>query len=504
MSHKFFWFRNRTVGPLDPRIVTEDAIFSISGPIVLMENSTIRDGNNSTIVRGWCHLPLVWYIYHCQARIALSLSSTLPQTPQHTVHTPPLSPHSETEMLNNNNPYPSTTDASITIYSPQTSTDDLICSLSPTSSLKGVFVRSRPTSTDFTAEGLGFDFGGFRQLAFKRTVQLGNPSTEHFPPSSSTPSDESEPISTPTTSSTLESDTSVSSSSAVDTDEEYTQKKVARRSAETRARVKALNHARAAARNHYEESVIAPSVKTTASTIHFPFGLGRHFSNNNQDIEEEGGGEESSSATEIFARVERKRSVYRSVTKKVYGVFHRKAHSTPESIPLSSEVADVTPIKSSSISLFTRKRRPTIDSLQEASSRSTKTIFSHRALSIRSRNNNNNNNNQQSSSPSIIPVTPNNNSNTVSLTSTSLAIENHASRSRDLRRSISFAAFADVQDVLPELDDELDEATAEATRVASKTCDIVRWQCRSRDDDDDADGLDRGVDAGYVFERNVE
>ena len=55
--------------------------------------------------------------------------------------------------------------------------------------------------------------------------------------------------------------------------------------------------------------------------------------------------------------------------------------------------------------------------------------------------------------------------------------------------------------MLPELDDELDEATAEATRVASKTCDIVRWQCRSRDDDD-ADGLDRGVDdAGYVFER---
>jgi hypothetical protein len=184
--------------------------------------------------------------------------------------------------------------------------------------------------------------------------------------------------------------------------------------------------------------------------------------------------------------------VYR-VTKKVYNrVFHRKAHSTPHSIQVdpsfphnaindgtAAPVQEVEPaeaIKSSSISLFTRNRRPTIDSQQEPSKQRSIKIFSPRALSIR-RN------------KTSFPAAP----NTVSLTSTSLAIEN---RARPLRRSVSFAGFFD----LLELDDELDEATAEATQVANKTSMMARWaNLQSRQG-----GESDGVDNGYIFERNVE
>jgi len=386
--------------------------------------------------------------------------------------------------------------ASVIIYSPRTSADDLIRPLSPTSSLKGIYVRSRPTSMEVPAESLGFDFGGFYQAAFSTTVQQGLQYTEHalhaHSLSSSTLSDGGELIFTPNASSELSHASSAATS--VYTDEEYIQRNAARRTAETRARVKALNEGHARAR---KES-ISTSVKTTASkNTLMTLALGHHFKKNNdnqaaayENIE----GDDTASAPGKMkdqSRTQKKRSiphVYRAVTKKVYGVFHRKAYSTPESIQVDSPLSDnfvndataapiqelkpAEPIKSSSLSLFTRKRRPTIDSQKEAPR--SKNTFSQRALSIR-RNKNS------------IPAAP----NTVSLTSTSLAIENHAR----LRRSMSFAGFVD----LPELDDELDEATAEAAQVATKASVMVRWANMQNQQGCDSDG----VDDGYVFERNV-
>lgn len=376
------------------------------------------------------------------------------------------------------------------MYSPRTSADDLIRPLSPTSSLKGIYVRSRPTSMDVSADYLDFDFGGFYQAAFSRTVVDGDQSTDHSFHAHSLPgfilSNDSGPIFTPATSGHVSSD-----ATSVYTDEEYIQKNAARRTAETLARVKALNENHARARKYYAES-ISPSVKTTASK-NTVISLGRKGEGATcQNIEE---GDELASTSEPMkdqTRAQKERTsipLVHRVTQKVYGVFHRKTHSTPEAIQVGSSLLDnsindgsvedpkpAEAIKSSSISLFTRKRRSTTSSQQEPPQWRPKNIFSQRALSIQ-RN------------KTSFPATP----NTVSLTSTSLAIENRAAR---LRRSVSFAGFID----LPELDNDLDEATAEATLVANKTSVMARWanlQGRRGCDSD-------GVDNGYIFERNVE
>ena len=407
----------------------------------------------------------------------------------------------DSSPLMSNNPYPSESSPStgidtpsVIIYSPRTSADDLICPLSPTSSLKGVYVRSRPTSMEVPTEYLNFVFGGFCQTAFNRTVLDGDQSTDHGFQAHSLPSfilsNESEPILTPATSS--KSGRVSSDATPVYTDEEYIQKNAARRTAETRARVKALNESHARARKYYAES-ISPSVKTTASkntVMSVVFGRKGDQGAACQNIEE---GDELASAPESMkdqTRAQKKRTIplVHRVTQKVYGVFHRKTHSTPQSIQVGSylphndgtaaviqEPKPTEAIKSSSISLFTGKRRSTIDSQQEPPQRRPKNIFPPRALSIH-RNKNS------------FPAAP----NTVSLTSTSLAIENRAR----LRRSISFAGFID----LPELDDELDEATAEATLAANKASAMARWanlQSRRGCDSD-------GVENGYIFERNVE
>jgi hypothetical protein len=384
--------------------------------------------------------------------------------------------------------------ASVTLYySPRTSADDLVCPLSPTSSLKGIYVRSRPTSVEVPAGYLNFDCGGFHQADdFDRTVQHGDRSTDHLFhahfPSSSTLSNKNEPISMPTTSS--ESSHVSSAATSVYTDE-YIQKNAARRTANTRARVKALNESHARARKYYAES-ISPSVKTTVSknTV-MCIGPGHKGDQGAiyQNIEES---DDLASAPEPMkdqTGAQKKRSIplVDRVTQRLYGVFHRKAHSTPQSIQVgpcfsdnsindgtAQELKPAEAIKSSSVSLFTGKRRPTIDSQQESPRQRSKNFFSQRALSIR-RN------------KISFPAAP----NTVSVTSTSLAIENRAR----LRRSVSFAGFVD----LPELDDELDEATAEATQVANKTSMMTRWAILQRQ------GCDlTGVDNGYIFERNVE
>ena len=391
------------------------------------------------------------------------------------------------------NPYPSSsiTDTTSTIHisSPRTSSDDLICPLSPTSSLKGIYVRSRPTSTEIP-ESLGFDFGGFYQAAFNRTVQQSTerPSHGQFL-STSTVSDENEPTFTPPTISSESSHVS-SAATSIYVDEEYIQKKAARRTAETSARVKALNEGHARARKNYASSLKATASTNSVTTLglgaNFNTGYGRSTHNN---IEEED--EASTSAPEVKQDQARSRKtssiplVYRAISKKVYGVFHRKAHSTPESIqvdPLffdkpvnapTQEPKPVQAIRPSSISLFTRKRCPTIDSQKQTPR--TRNNFSQRAISIR-RN------------KISFPATP----NTVSLTSTSLAIENRAR----LRRSVSFAAFVD----FPELDDHLDEATAEATQIATKATVMVRWANMSDRQGGDSDGISNG----YIFERHVE
>lgn len=387
------------------------------------------------------------------------------------------------------NPYPSslindTTTAAI-MYSPRTSTDDLFCPLSPASSLKGIYVRSRPTSMEGPAEHLNFDFGGFYQAPFNKTVQHGDQSADH-----PLPSNENESILTPVAS--LESSHVSSVATSVYSDEEYIQKNAARRTAETRARVKALNEGHARVRKHYTES-ISPSVKTTASkntVISLIPGRKGDREATYRNIEE---APELKDQTRAQTRAQKKLSIplVSRVTQRVYGVFHRKAHSTPQSIQVVScspdnsingtaqaaLIQDLKPaavIRSSSISMFTGKRRPTTDSQQEPPQR--RSIFSQQALSSIRRNKNS------------FPAAP----NTVSLTSSSLAIENRAR----LRRSISFAGFFD----LPELDDELDEATAEATQVANKTSVMVRWANLQGQPGCDLDG----VDSGYVFERNVE
>ncbi|KAF8815602.1 hypothetical protein BYT27DRAFT_6665507 [Phlegmacium glaucopus] len=292
--------------------------------------------------------------------------------------------------------------ASIIMYSPRTSADDLIS----TSSLQGLYIRSRPTSVGVPTDSLGMDFGGFCQTSFNGNLQSIQITEQAL-----------QPILTSSESS----------------------------------------------------QTIATSVKTTASKNAIrTLALRRHFNMKGDqgsaffDIE----GDDSSGVPEIMKDQSRAQrtlkipDVYRAVSKKVYGVFHRKAHSTPESIQGDSHFPDnsvndrtaapirepkpAEPIKSSSVSLFTRNRRPTIG--REQDPHRSKRIFSPRALSIR-RN--------QNSSPAP---------NIVSATSTSLAIENHAC----LRRSLSVSGIFDP----PELDSELDEATAEATQVASAT---IRW-----------------------------
>lgn len=397
-----------------------------------------------------------------------------------------------------NNPYPSspiTDTASVIVYSPRTSADDLICPLSPTSSLKGIYVRSRPTSVEVAAGYLNLDFGGFHQADSSRTVQHSDQSADHpfhaHFPSSSTLSDKDEPISTPISESSHVS----SGATSAYTDDEYIQNNAARRAAETRARVKALNESHARARKCYAES-ISPSVKTTASkdtVMSIAPGCKGDQGAIYQNIEKS---DDLASAPEPMkdqTGAQKKRSIpfVDRVTQKLFGVFHRKAYSTPQSIQVgpgfsdnsindgtAQELKPAEAIKSSSISLFTGKRRPTIDSKQESPRQRSKNFFSQRALSIR----------RNKLSFTVAP-------NTVSVTSTSLAIENRAS----LRRSVSFAGFVD----LPELDDELDEATAEATQVANKTKNktsmMTRWENIQRQGYD----LD-GDDNRSIFERNVE
>ena len=374
--------------------------------------------------------------------------------------------------------------SSVVVYSPRTSTDDeddFIYPVSSTSSLRGLYVRSRPTSMEIPAGNLGFDFGGFHQASFNRIVQQGHEPTEYplvHGDCSLSSSTLSANMLTPAT----------SEDASVYIDEEYIQNGATKRSEETRARLKALNEGHARARKYYRES-IPLSVTTTGNknTIMSP-GLVLQFNKKGnrgtttaatarQDIEE---GNNVASALEMMevqaqAGCQKKSSiplVYRTVTQKVYGVFHRKAHSTPESIQFDSEFSDNStnndgtttystviqelkpaeePIKYSSISLRTRKRRLTIGNQQEPPR--SKNIFSQRTFpSHRNKN-----------------AVPPDASNTAVLASTSsLATGNHVG---DLRRSISFSGFMESA----ELDSELDEATAEATHVATRALVMARW-----------------------------
>ena len=361
--------------------------------------------------------------------------------------------------MSNNPEFPSLpiNDAtSAIIYSPRASADDLVCSLSPTSSLNGIYVRSRPTSMELSnRKYLGLDFGNLYQAPFNvsGTVQQGDQSADSL--SNSSFSNDNELIFTPITS---ESGRVSSGATSVYTDEEYPQKNAARRTAETQARVKVLSEGHALTESqHYPESILTTASKNTVMT----FKLGGHLNRTGdqkliyQNIEQ---GDDLPSAPELIedlnqVQAQKKRSiplVYRTISKRVYGVFHRKTHSIPESIVLDSrsskslvsepsaatliqEPKPAEAIKSSF--LFAIKRRPTIDS-QKQSLRS-KNIFSHRVPLIHRKKN---------SFP---------------------AFENRAS----LRRSSSFAGFVD----WPELDDELDEATAEATQVA-RWANVQGWK----------------------------
>ncbi|KAF8165995.1 hypothetical protein B0H34DRAFT_832684 [Crassisporium funariophilum] len=432
------------------------------------------------------------------------------------------------------NPYPSQTlpelivtdSSAVIIFSARTSADDLICPLSPTSSLRGVYVRSRPTSMISNSDHEGFDYGGFSQATIDRLVREEGPralrdGAHHFNRPISPLALELESwemddplMSGPSTGSSSESEdylfmgrsvpSSTTSASSINdeeaTDTVYMRERQAKRSLETVARVRALNESHARGRSVSDTKTIAPSIRTNASKLTVtPLRalLGRSDKKSQKDTMSGAGsvtivahGQAVVDSAEAYAedtgaqKKPRRLSLkYRNVTKKVYNAFHRKTNSAPGAIEhftdagtildiggvsfiastpsilnnASQDSNDVKPVetnKSSAASLFTMKRRGTLES-----QKTSKPSIS-RALSIRSR--------KESSAATTSAAPTVKKSQVKKLTSTKLAVEHRAS----IRRSVSFSGFTDVWTGMGtiedanESEDGLDEATAEAGNLA--------------------------------------
>jgi hypothetical protein len=364
----------------------------------------------------------------------------------------------------------------IFIYTPQSLIQsDIKPPPSPTSSLKACFVRSRPTSTDFSDYEYSFnDFSG-----------LGNGDSDGVASS----------VSSGTT-----SPPSSASASAIPGSQEFMDQVTLATEQWARAQLVERDEDRPLPSANSDARSVAMSTLTATSrhTVVVPVRIVRR-SDAELDKEVSKIARETK-AVEVKKEVDESKGVkgkddskrrrtwpsYKAIRRTVSNIVHRKetpARSTPAPPP-TPPIAVVTPaiqsiiieperIKSSSASLFSRRRRRTTVS-NDSDTASTRTTsrpsFIQRALSTSSR------------TPSA--YTP--------------ELQHRA----QLRRSRSFSGFTTVLsaivDAEQEQDEDMDEVTAEAKNVVE---DIGRrWAFEEMME------VEEGEDehAGYLFERCVE